>query len=90
VNTSNLSLRQSLPLIGGHAATVQLEVFNVLNLINKQWGLVESPNIWILQYAGQTKGPSAQSMFTFNAANTHNFLNADSAYQLQLSVRYSF
>jgi hypothetical protein len=90
VNTSNLALRQSLPAIGGHAATVQLEVFNLLNLLDKSWGLVEAPNTWILQYAGRTQDAAPQSKFRFNPATTHNFLNADSGYQLQLSLRYSF
>jgi hypothetical protein len=70
VNTSNLSVRQSLPAIWGHAATIQLDVFNVLNLVSKSWGLVEIPNPWILQYMGRTKDAVSQPMFKFDPTNT--------------------
>jgi hypothetical protein len=90
VNTSNLALRQSLPSIGGRPASLQLEVFNVLNLLDGSWGLVALPNPWILQYAGQTTGATPQPKFTFSSARPRTILTADSAYQLQLSLRYSF
>jgi len=89
VNTSNLSVRQSLPELGGHAATVQLEVFNVLNLLNKSWGLFEVPNPWILQNAGWRQTPVPQPLYTFSTP-ARNVQNAESSYQLQLSLRYSF
>jgi hypothetical protein len=92
VNTSNLSLRQSLPSVGGHAASMQLDVFNVLNLLSSSWGLVAVPNPWILQHAGQTTGATPQPKFTFDPdpSKRRSVRNADSAYQLQLSLRYSF
>ena len=90
VNTSNLSVRQSLPAIGRHAASVQLELFNVLNLLNPSWGLLDIPNAWILQYAGRTQTGVPQPTFTFNAANTHSTAYAESGYQFQISLRYSF
>jgi hypothetical protein len=89
VNTSNLSVRQSLPAVGGHAATVQLEVFNLFNLLNKSWGLFEVPSPWILQNAGRTPVPVPQPVYTFNTP-ARNVQNAESSYQLQLSLRYSF
>ena len=92
VNTSNLSVRQSLPAIGGHAASLQVDLFNVLNLLDRSWGLLEVPNTWILQYAGRTQaGPgAAQPLFKFNAVNTRSIANAESGYQFQISLRYSF
>jgi hypothetical protein len=82
-------VRQSLPAIGGHAATIQLEIFNVLNLLNKSWGLFEVPNPWILQNVGRTQGPVSQPRFSF-ITRAPNVQNAESSYQLQLSLRYSF
>jgi hypothetical protein len=79
-----------LPSIGGRPASLQLEVFNVLNLLDGSWGLVALPNPWILQYAGQTTGATPQPKFTFSSARPRTILTADSAYQLQLSLRYSF
>jgi hypothetical protein len=90
VNTSNLSVRQSLPAIAAHGTTVQLEVFNVLNLLNTSWGRLQVPNQWILLYAGQTNSAVSRPMFRFNAENTRSAENAESGYQLQLSLRYSF
>jgi hypothetical protein len=90
VNTSNVSVRQSLPPIAGHRASIQLEVFNVLNLLNPSWGLLKVPNPWILQYAGQTTGATPQHMFRFGATAPNTVQNAESSYQLQLSLRYVF
>jgi len=91
VHTSNASLRQSLQQIGGHDVSLQLEVFNVLNLLNPSWGLFRMPNEHILQAARQTSGPSSQTVFHFNAANAGTSTqNLESGYQLQLSLRYSF
>jgi hypothetical protein len=90
VNTSNLSVRQSLPAVGGHTASLELELFNVLNLLDRSWGLLDVPNAWILQYAGRTQVGVPQPLFRFNAANTHSIQNAESGYQFQISLRYSF
>lgn len=37
-NVLDASFRQSLPSIGGHTLSVQLDVFNFLNLLNENWG----------------------------------------------------
>ena len=88
VNTSNLSVRQSVPAFGSHAASLQIEVFNVLNLIRSSWGIVQARTPWILGYAGRTT--NGQPIFTFDPSVLRNPPNADSGYQLQLSLRYSF
>jgi hypothetical protein len=91
VHTSNASLRQSLQAIRGHDVSLQLEVFNVLNLLKPTWGLFKVPNATILQHVGQTSGPGARPMFRFNADQPGNSTrNVESGYQLQVSLRYSF
>jgi hypothetical protein len=91
INTSNASLRQSMQAIGGHDLSVQLEVFNVLNLLNSSWGLFRVPNTVLLQHTGQTSGVSPQPIFSFDAATAGTSTrNVESGYQLQLSLRYSF
>ena len=91
VNTSNASLRQSLRAIRGRDLSLQLEVFNVLNLLNPSWGLFRTPNKSILQHMRQTAGAAPQPVFQFNAANVGTSTqNLESGYQLQLSLRYSF
>lgn len=91
VHTSNASVRQSLQHIRGHDVSLQLEVFNVLNVLNPSWGLFRVPNERILQHVAQTSGPAPQPVFHFNAATAgNNTQNLESGYQLQLSLRYSF
>ena len=91
VNTSNASLRQSLRAIGEHDLSLQLEVFNVLNLLNSSWGLFRVPNTVLLQHVRQTSDASPQPVFAFDAETAgSNTRNVESGYQLQLSLRYSF
>jgi carboxypeptidase family protein/TonB-dependent receptor-like protein len=91
VNTSNASVRQSLQTIRGHNISLQLEVFNLLNLLNSSWGLLRLPNATVLRHMGQTAGPATQPTFYFDAAKAGTSTqNLESGYQLQLSLRYSF
>lgn len=91
VNTSNASVRQSLQSIGGHDVSLQIEVFNLLNLLNPSSGLLRIPNARILQHVRQTVGPAPQPVFHFDAASAGTSTqNLESGYQLQLSLRYSF
>jgi hypothetical protein len=45
INTLNVSARQSIsvPSLNGHDLSVQLDIFNFLNLLNKNWGQVRYP-----------------------------------------------
>lgn len=93
VHVTNASIRQSLPAVRGHALAVQLDVFNVLNLLNKDWGPVRVPNVALLEQVAQTLGaPSvAQPVFRYDPAKPRfDSQSIESSYQLQLGVRYSF
>ena len=93
VHTTQLSLRQGLPPVSGHRVTLQLDVFNVLNLLNSSWGLVHVPNVNVLQHVRQTAGDPvvSRSAFRFNPAlKRYSTANTESSYQLQLAVRYEF
>ena len=91
VNTSNASVRQSLQTVRGHDVSLQLEVFNLLNLLNSSWGLLRLPNATVLRHTGQTAGTATQPTFYFDAAKAGTSTqNLESGYQLQLSLRYSF
>ena len=92
VHTSQVSLRQGLPT-WGHRVTLQLDVFNVLNLLSPRWGLVRAPNVNALEHVGQTSGAPnvSRSIFRFNPGlQRYSTANAESSYQLQLAARYSF
>jgi hypothetical protein len=88
VHTAQLSLRQGLPATWGHRLSLQLDVFNVLNLLNPRWGLMRLPNVNVLQHVEQT---AARSVFGFDPAlQRYSTDNPESSYQLQLAARYSF
>ena len=41
----DLSVRQGLPSIRGQRIAVQLDIFNVLNLVNRKWGQIKLPTL---------------------------------------------
>ena len=92
VNTTAASLRQALPGFGSHTVTAQLDVFNVLNLLHASWGRLETPTVNVLSHIDQARLPNVgKPAFTFRPdlpRFSHD--NTDSAYQLQLSLRYAF
>ncbi|HZI41919.1 MAG TPA: hypothetical protein VFD67_09460, partial [Gemmatimonadaceae bacterium] len=98
-NTTNLSIRQSVPAMGGHQLAVEIQVFNLLNLLNARWGRIAIPSsitvnsaqVNLLTQVAQTTGAAPQPVFTFDPA-TRRFdaRNVDSYYQIQLAARYSF
>jgi outer membrane receptor for ferrienterochelin and colicin len=89
------SIRQTLPSFGGQNFTLQLDVFNFLNLLNKKWGQIQFPvlgtfnNLAVLQTAGKQPGPLNTSLWNYNVPvsvinNVNNFnspwsLNPNSA-----------
>jgi hypothetical protein len=111
-NFVNLTLRQSIGKLGlanaMHApalnnVTVQLDVFNLANLINKDWGKVRSaaansaitgPLNYSTKETGSmvgAAGTAARPKFTFSPTYTMtNDQNISSNYRMQLSVRYAF
>ena len=92
-HSAHLSIRQGLPEVGGHRLTLQLELFNVLNLLNPAWGLARVPTVNVLEHVTQTAGTpnDSRSVFRFNPAQRrYSSANLESVYQFQLSARYSF
>jgi hypothetical protein len=86
------SLRQGIPL-GARALELELDLFNVLNLLNSEWGLYRLANPRLLEHVGQTSGsPSeAQSIFRYDIARAEwDTLAAESVFQLQVALRYRF
>ena len=91
-NTLIASLRQAIP-IAARAVEVQLDVFNVLNLLNRDWGERREAAPALLEHVGQTveAAQTARPIFRFNATNVGWTTNSvESAFQLQLAVRYRF
>ena len=100
-NTVNLSIRQGLPAFRGQALSVQLDIFNFLNLLNANWGQQPLPpagggSVPLLNQVAQTSGSLAgaggsQGVFTFDpSTEKYDRRHVGSAYQMQLGVRYGF
>ncbi|MGH7572460.1 MAG: TonB-dependent receptor domain-containing protein [Gemmatimonadota bacterium] len=91
-HTTIASVRQAIP-IGGHALEAELDVFNLLNLLNDDWGRYRVAAPRLLEHVGQTQEPPAtsQSIFRFDAgAPQWTTLRTESAFQLQVALRYRF
>ncbi len=91
-NTTVASLRQAIPAAKG-AVELQVDVFNVLNLLHRDWGQIREAAPVLLEHAGQTAGSVGMSepIFRF-AADTRQWspLVSESSFQLQLALRYRF
>ncbi len=97
----NLSARQSLPTLHGQNFILQLDVFNFLNLLNKDWGArdfgsTNSPQILqrrsFVATPGHTNKIADQAQGVFNYVSTNQFIvqNPQSNYALQIQLKYSF
>jgi carboxypeptidase family protein len=71
-NRFDLSIRQAIPSIRGQALSLQLDVFNFLNLLDPNWGQIKLPtlspvfnNQSALIQTGRNPGPISQSIPTF-------------------------
>jgi hypothetical protein len=101
-NTLNISVNQALPVFRQQNVSVQLDIFNFLNLLNKDWGerTFIDPQVTALAFRGLTNATGSliagaatptQPIYRFTVGQSrYSFNNIDSNYQLQLSLRYSF
>lgn len=97
----NVSVRQPLPTLRGQNLILQLDVFNFLNLLNKNWGAQDlgssnSPSLLARRNTVAAPGQplkwasGAQSVFIFSPFQQFNTRNAPSNYALQLQLKYAF
>jgi hypothetical protein len=96
-NFLDVTARQSLPTIRGQSLTLELGIFNFLNLINDNWGQVSTATgnstAYLLTTVGQTAGTIETSQPIFQYTTNNPEFTSDtlgSNYQIQLSLRYSF
>jgi len=100
MNIATLALRQTLPTRQSQALALELQVFNVFNLLNPRWGRVQFPTgavptssnqVVLLSQVGETTGPGAQPIYRFDPTmRRYSSENYDSFYQIQLALRYVF
>jgi hypothetical protein len=91
-NTTIASLRQAMPL-GQRGVEAQLDVFNLLNLLSSDMGLRREAVPALLQHVREAPGPggTSTSIFFYNTTSSRwTIVPAESAFQLQLALRYRF
>ena len=71
-NRLDLSIRQVIPSVRGQALSLQLDIFNFLNLLDSHWGQIKLPtlspvfnNQSALSQTARNPGPLSQSIPTF-------------------------
>jgi outer membrane receptor protein involved in Fe transport len=104
-NRLDVAVRQHIPTIRGQRVTVQLDIVNFLNLLNKKWGQIRLPSAnqafpqqAVLRQQSRTAGPMDQSMsnFTFEAVPKANGpfrkdqQNQANFYRMQITLKYTF
>ncbi|MGH7553796.1 MAG: hypothetical protein ACREMQ_12290, partial [Longimicrobiales bacterium] len=91
-HTTIAAVRQTIP-IGERAFEAGIDVFNVLNLLNRGWGHYRVAAPRLLEHVGQTSGAAGttQPIYRFDTTRTEwETLETASVFQLQLAVRYRF
>jgi outer membrane receptor protein involved in Fe transport len=67
VNQIDLSLAQELPGFGeGHKAEIRLDIFNFLNLLNKDWGVEHRASFPLERTLATVTGIDAQGHYIYN------------------------
>ncbi len=97
-NTLDLSLRQRLPQIGDHKVSLSLDIYNLMNLVNNNWGKIRTftANTEASVLTVASRDAAGNPIYTFNpifASNSQIFTAFNAPYQfyqMQLSLRYSF
>jgi hypothetical protein len=91
-HTTLASLRQWIP-VGRRTLEAEVEVFNLLNLMNADWGRRREAAPGLLEHVGQDSDPTRGSrpVFRFDMTGSDwKTVQQQSAFQLQLALRYRF
>ncbi len=91
-HTTIASVRQGIP-IGRQVLELELDAFNLLNLLSDGWGRYRLARPRILEQVGEATDPDgmAQPVFRFDPGFTRwETLPAESVFQLQVAARYRF
>jgi outer membrane receptor protein involved in Fe transport len=94
VNYVDLHISQDIPIVSGHRFTVNWDILNLMNLINKDWGWNSSVfSTYRIAYKAGTDPVSGRNVYRFSAPSNNTPFTAgnfSSRWQMQLGVRYSF
>jgi len=100
MNLTNVAVRQALSAKPGQEFALELQVFNVLNLVNPRWGRVQLPTgavptntnqVALLSQTAESADARPQPVYRFDTAmRRYSSENFDTYYQIQLALRYTF
>ena len=91
-HTTVASLRQGIPL-GGRVLEAEIDAFNLIHLVKASWGLFQTASPRLLEQVRQTAGSpqTSQPVFRYDTARAEwVVLPEESAFQLQVALRYRF
>jgi hypothetical protein len=91
-HTTIAAARQQFP-IGDRMIETEVDLFNVLNLLRATWGQYRVADPRLLEHVGQSSVDTqpAQPVFRFDSGRPRwTTLRTESAFQLQLALRYRF
>jgi hypothetical protein len=90
---STVALVRQPMRVGPHRVDAELQLFNVLNLLDREWGQYRLARPQVLEHVGYTPAASGlpQPVFRFAATSDRwTTLESESRFQLQLALRYRF
>ena len=101
VNQVDVAIRQNIPLFGDQRVSVQLDIFNIGNLLNKDWGrafvtpTTTNSNVPLVTHVGYSSATAATAVpivqFTPPAGGEYApGSTVSNFWRTQLSARFSF
>jgi len=95
-NQLDVRIVQDIPLVDIHRVQISLDILNVLNLLNSDWGWYEHtplPTYQIVKLEGHVDLPSQHNVYSFKKPDNNTPWSADnilSRWAMQLGLRYYF
>ncbi|MBS0470600.1 MAG: TonB-dependent receptor [Proteobacteria bacterium] len=92
----NMGVEQELPSVfEGHRLVASLDIFNLGNLINKDWGKYATPNFY--QAYNTINASIVGGKYQYNSFSSNSTIQSNirerpitSTYQIQIGIRYEF
>lgn len=90
----DLRVVQDIPVMASHTFQLTLDILNITNMINKDWGKQKYVNLqrdFLLRFEGLDSS-TKQPMFSYNASKPDPYALDQllSRWQMQMGIRYSF
>jgi hypothetical protein len=91
--TVNARVTKAIPTRAGESVELTADVYNVLNLINSQWGqyriTIRDPFVQTLQLVGYD-ATAGRGVYDYVFRGARRIQDLESRWQMQLGLRYAF